>query len=206
MAWTAEKLLTAIRDDKGGDCITEERLVMVTGLTALQVKNSACTLRRNGLLERIGKGCHKLTSAGNEALKAGAKLRSGPKGSGQTGCRVWAKETARVRTWRAMRLRRKFSVPELIGLVADESDRGDITSSIRNYVCALGKAGYLVELPRREPGASSTSNGHKRWWLQDEKDTGPQAPVWRVPQKKVYDPNTEETHDISAKEDEEVTA
>jgi len=195
MAWIAKQLLTIIREARISECITEEVLVELTGLTPKQVENAAQVLCRNGLLERTGQGCHTLTSAGKAALKSGAEIHSGPRGS-QPGHRIW-KDTLRIRVWRAMRIRRKFTVTDLAMLVADGSERGDITSNVQKYVRALAKAGYLIELPKREKGAAMTGKGYKRWWLQDDQDTGPQAPVWSADKKTVFDPNTLETHDIS---------
>lgn len=186
MAWNGEKLLTAIGESNPRHCITEARLVELTGLAASQVKQSASTLIGNGLMEKTVNGCLRLTRAGRQAVESGASIRS----------KRVLKDTLRVRVWRAIRIRRKFSVPEIISLVVDENARGDITSNVQKYVRALGKAGYLVELPRREQGTAVTSPGYKRWWLQDGKDTGPQAPVWSLEKRRVYDPNTEETHDI----------
>lgn len=204
MTWTAEQLLTVIRDSGMRECITEARLIELTGLTPRQVECSAATLRRNGLIEKTGRGCHKLTSAGKEALTAGARLRSGPKGSWNKGTRRKAGNTLRERVWRAIHIRRKFTVPEIITLVVDGTERGDVTSNVQKYIRALARAGYLIEMKRREPCVSPTSPGFKRWWMQDEKYTGPIAPVVRNNFTIVYDPNTEETHDISAKEDVEV--
>lgn len=191
MAWIAQQLLTAINAQRDRDCITEMDLVMRSLLTAKQVEQAALTLRRNGLIEKTGKGCHTLTAAGKKMLDAGkTALTSGPKGGGQTGKRV-RKMSLRIGIWRAFRIRRKLSVPEIIALVVDGSERGDVTSNVQKYVSALAKAGYLIEMPRREPGTALTSNGFKRWWLADGKDTGPKAPVWRAARGSVYDPNTE---------------
>ena len=190
MAWIAEQVLTAIRDERVCECITEGRLIMVTGLSKRQVQQSCRLLRASGLLEKTAEGCHTVTKAGLEAINAGARYRSGPKDATQHGKRVW-KDTCRIRMWRAIRLRRKFTVPEIVSLVADDNARGDMTSNVQKYVRALAKAGYLVELPRREPCKSPTSPGFKRWWLQDDKDTGPLAPVWRLERGTVYDPNSE---------------
>lgn len=189
MAWIAEQVLQAIRDDRICDCITEDRLMMTTSLSRRQVQQSCRLLRASGLLEKTEAGCHSITRAGLEAIKAGARYRSGPKDAKQNGKRIW-KDTCRIRIWRAMRIRRKFTVPEIIILVADGSERGDVTSNVQKYVRALARAGYLVELPRREAGSAPTSNGYKRWWLRDDKDSGPQAPVWRLERGTVYDPNT----------------
>lgn len=190
MVWISEQLLTAICQAAPSACITEARMVELTGLSAKQVEQSALKLRKHDLLEKTSRGCYKLTAAGKEALPWKLKLRSGPRGSGQTGKRV-RKMSLRIGIWRAFRIRRKLSVPEIIALVVDGSERGDVTSNVQKYVSALAKAGYLIEMPRREPGTALTSNGFKRWWLADGKDTGPKAPVWRAARGSVYDPNTE---------------
>jgi hypothetical protein len=194
--WIAEQILTAIRNDRICDCITEEHLVMLTGLTQPQVYWAVLTLRRNDLIEKTGKGCYKLTSAGNQAIISGTNVHSGPRGGGQTGKRV-LKDTLRLRLWRAMRIRRKFSVADILPLAVEGNERGDVTSNAHKYVRALCRAGYLTELPKRDPGIAPTSNGYKRYWLQEGNNTGPQAPVWSMDKKTVYDPNTETTHDIS---------
>ena len=188
MAWIAEKILTAIRDSGMRECVTEERLLDLTGLSKRQVQDSCRLMRHHGLLTKTAEGCHQVTKAGMEAINAGARYRSGPKDEKHNGKRIWV-GTIRIRIWRAMRIRRKFSVPEIITLVADESS-GDMTSNVQKYIRALAKAGYLIELPKREAGSAPTSNGYKRWWLTDEKDTGPKAPVWRPDRRTVFDPNT----------------
>lgn len=189
MAWIAEQVLTAIRDSGMRECVTEDRLLELTNLSKRQVQQSCRLLRGSGLLEKTEEGRHTVTRAGLEAINAGARYRSGPKDGQQNGRRVW-KDTHRIRIWRAIRIRRKFSVPEIIALVADETARGDMTSNVHKYVRALARAGYLIEMPRRDAGGALTSNGYKRWWLRDDKDTGPLAPVWRPKRGTVYDPNT----------------
>lgn len=205
MVWTSETILTAIGKASRRECITEARLVEITGLKERAVHDSCFKLTRHGLLEKTGRGCHRLTDAGKAALDAGkTALRSGPaKGQQESGQRI-VSNALRKRIWSAMRIRRKFTVPEIIGLIVQGDERGDVTSNVQKYIKALYRAGYLVLMPRREPCVSPTSPGFKRWWLPDDKDTGPQAPVLRANMTLVYDPNTEETHDISARKDEEV--
>jgi len=202
MAWIAEQLLTAIRDSDMRECITEDRLLELTGLTKRQVQESCRLLRASGLLEKTAQGCHTITEAGSVALESGAKFRSGPKGK-LNGKRVY-KDTIRLRVWRAVRIRRKFTAHEIITLVADET-RGDMTGNVQKYLRALVLAGYLIELPKREATARS-SYGYKRYWLSDDKDTGLEAPVFSERNSTVYDPNTKETHDISAHKDEEASS
>lgn len=189
MAWIAEQLLEAIGRTAPRDCITEAAVMRITGLSARQIEQGILKLRKHGLVEKVSPGCHKLTDAGREADAEGLKIRSGPRGGGQPGKRIH-KDTLRIRVWRAIRIRRKFSIPDLVSLVAEGGER-DIESNIRKYLSALTRAGVLTELPRREAGSALTSNGYKRWWLRDEKNTGPLAPVWRQGANTVYDPNTE---------------
>lgn len=189
MAWIAEQLLTAIGRAAPRDCITEAAVLLITGLTPRQIEQGILKLRKHGLVEKVEPGCHKLTDAGRAAVQSGARLRSGPRGNGQPGKRIH-KDSLRIRVWRAIRIRRKFSIPDLVSLVAEGGEK-DIESNIRKYLSALTRAGILTELPRREAGTALTSNGYKRWWLTDGKDSGPLAPVWRQGANTVYDPNTE---------------
>ncbi len=187
MKWTAEQLLQAIAQASPSECITEARMVEITGLSARQVEHAALKLRKYGLLEKTGQGCHILTESGREAAAAGKTLRSGP--TAWTSPKV-NKDSLRIRAWRAMRIRRKFSIPDLCMLVAQGGEK-DIESNVGKYVRALEKAGYLIRMAKREAGVALTSNGHIRYWLPDDKDTGPLAPIWRVAAGEVYDPNTE---------------
>lgn len=192
MIWTAETVLTAIKDCYHIDCVREEDIADKSGLTAKQVEQACLKLRKHGLLEKCEKGCHTITDAGREAMVSGAKLRSGP--------RKWTapkvnKNSLRIRVWRAMRIRGKFSIPELELLVAQGNEK-NITNNIGKFVRSLEKAGYLVKLAKREPGTSLTSNGFHRYWLLPDMNTGPKAPVWRVAAKTVFDPNTEKEHPL----------
>lgn len=190
MAWISEQLLTAIGKHAPDECITAQRLITLTGLDARQVDNAQRKLRNHGLIELTGPGCYRLTSTGKEALAAGsAAVRSGPNGT-QPGTRIF-KDTLRARVWRAIRVRRKFGMRDLEMLVAQGGER-DISSNIGKYLRGLERAGYLVKLPRREAGTALTSNGFTRWWLPDDKDTGPRAPVLSAHKGTVYDPNTEQ--------------
>lgn len=194
MAWIAEQLLQAIGRAAPRDCITDDAVVQITLLNSRQVEQGILKLRKYGLVEKISPACHQLTDAGREAVASGLKLRSGPRGSGQPGKRIH-KNTLRIRVWRAIRIRRKFSIPDLVALVAEGGEK-DIESNIRKYISALTRAGILTELPRREAGTALTSNGYKRWWLTDVRDPGPLAPVWRQGANTVFDPNTETEIDL----------
>jgi hypothetical protein len=188
--WNAENLLKAIAEASTKECITEARMAEITGMEPVQIERAALKLRKHDLLTKTARGCHKLTDAGRAAAAEGKQLRSGPNGQ-HSGPKV-NKDSLRIRAWRAMKLKQKFSIPDLCMLCAQGEEK-DIVSNLRKYVTALEKAGYLTRLNRREPGQALTSNGHIRWWLMPEKITGLAAPVWSQSNNSVYDPNTEST-------------
>lgn len=196
MIWTAEKILHAIAKSNV-HCVKEEDIAAFTGLTAKQVEQGCLKLRQHGMLEKTEQGCHLTTDAGREAMFAGATIRSGPKGK-HIAPKI-NKNSLRIKVWRAIRIKSKFFIPDLAMLVAEGGEK-DITSNIGKYIRALEKAGYIVKMPKREPGTKMTSNGHIRYWLLPERDTGPQAPVWRVAANVIYDPNTELEHGLLKEE------
>ncbi len=194
MAWIAELLLTAIAQAKPRECFTAKDVELATGMTAKQVENAIGKLSRHALIEKTQPGCLRLTAAGRAAAEGGQKLRSGPRGR-QPGARGRS-EGMRVRAWRAMRVRRKFSIADLVMLTAQGGER-DPESNLLKYVRALTRAGILVELKHREAPTSLTSNGAKRWWLMESRDPGPLAPTVRWQRNQVYDPNSEVLHDMA---------
>lgn len=187
MAWTAEQLLTAVGQASPRECITEARMAEITGLTPRQIEPAVLRLRKHGFMTKTGQGCHKLTAAGRAALAAGRKIRSGPNGP-ETGHRR-RDRGIRQRVWNALRTGKKLTVDDLI-MRACEGEERDPRSNVRKYLVALARAGYVRQMPVREPGLNPTSNGCVRWWLV--KDTGPAAPVARMSRRALWDVNTEE--------------
>lgn len=188
MTWPAQKILTAIVELSHLDCVDIDLLVHNTELARKQIADACTVLVNRELIERIKPGCYKITSAGLVLIQSGGEVKSGPRGE------TAAKQhtgTLRVKSWRAMRQRKKFSLNDLIVLVAD-GDEKSIESNLGKYLRALERAGYLTRMARREAGTATTSNGYLRYLLV--RDSGPIAPVWRPSKNAVYDPNTREEH------------
>lgn len=185
--WTTEALLTAIHAASPRECITEERMVKLTGRTHGAIVGSLTLLRKHGLVKKTDKGCHKLTDAGRAAVAEGVTLRSGGKGQRHTG-RRFVKGSLRERAWLAMRILGRFSIADLV-MRAAEGDEKSVDTNLRDYCRVLIKAGYLVELPVRERGP--TRRGFNRYALLPEMNAGPKPPVHRQTAGSVYDPNTE---------------
>lgn len=188
MTWPAQNILTAIVSLSHLDCVDIDLLVHHTGMERKNIGNACAILIARELIERIKPGCYKLLPAGLVLVKTGGEVKSGPRGE------TAAKQhtgTLRVKTWRAMRQRKKFSLNDLIVLVADGDEKA-IESNVGKYLRALERTGYLTRMARRAAGTATTSNGFLRYLLV--RDSGPLAPVWRQGKSAVYDPNTQEEH------------
>jgi len=88
------------------------------------------------------------------------------------------------RTWRLLRIRKKLSTAEAVGLLCDGKDDAKAlrraTGLVSRYLRILCAAEYLRELPSKNPRAG------KRYVLV--RDTGPGAPFVRV-RGALMDPN-----------------
>ncbi len=171
----------------GNACLTIDQLVGELDLTRRQVSNSASILLRRGYLERMAIGCYQLTPAGVAAAVAGEVITAQKKGASRAVRRP--KNSVRERAWRAMRVRRRFTVPDLVADAVIEGE-SDPTKNIWAYLRHLQKVGYVAELPSRAKGTALTSNGFKRWMIV--RDTGPYAPVVLSKADGVHDFNTGE--------------
>lgn len=185
MTWTSQRLLDAVAKSRPEDCVTDERMVELTGLTPKQVENCLVRLRRAGFMVRTGPGCHVLTPAGLEA--AGKPFTSGPRGPEHG--RRQRDPGLRQRVWNVLRMGRKVSIDDILLRVVTGTEK-DAAGNVGKYLRALARAGYVRRLPLREAPLSMTSNGAIRWHLVS--DTGPRAPVCSVARDAVYDPNLEQ--------------
>lgn len=170
-----------------GSCRTIQDLEIVLDLTRRQVSDAASKLLRRDYLMRMGTGCYQLTEAGIVAATAGEVITSGPRGPRDTP-RI-LRNTLRERAWRSMRIRRRFTIPDLVADAATDADKRP-DDNLQRYLRALSVAGYVRALPRRAEGTALTSNGFKRWMLVN--DTGPLAPVILSKKPAIRDRNTGE--------------
>ena len=184
MAWLSQQVLASLAVNAPGG-LAREALERVSGRS---LENALLKLRRRGWVA-LEECRYRITSAGRAFLDSGKRVTSGPRGP-ETGRRRYT-GTLRERVWRAIRIRRKFSALEIIPLVVKGAEK-DAESNVGKYLRALTRSGFLAALPSRERGTAPTSNGFKRYLLV--RDSGPQAPLWRMGRSTVYDPNTEEEH------------
>ena len=170
-----------------GAVLTVDSVEARLDLTRRQISDAAACLHRRGYLIWLGVGRYCLNEAGHAAAAAGEVITSGRRGT-RNSIRI-ARNTLRERAWRSMRMRRRFTMSDLISDAANEKD-GRPEDNLRRYIRRLAEAGYLGELPRRAPGTALTSNGFKIWVLL--RDTGPLSPVVLDKKNAIRDRNTRE--------------
>ena len=201
--WTSQAVMEAVKAlVKPNGCVNHKFIVRHTKLTGRQVAD-ACTklvthgylVRENYLCGDVKPGCYQLTALGRAAMEEGARVTSGPKGP--TGIKPRT-DTVRDRAWRVLRIRRKGSAPELLGLLMDaDGDEKTVKraqNNLNKYLRVLEQSGYLA-LMRREAPQSPTSNGAKRFLLV--RDTGPLPPIPQLALHKVFDQNERKQYDIT---------
>jgi predicted transcriptional regulator len=173
-----------------GVCLTVQQLYNSIGGQRNRITKSVGKLITRGYVERVEKGCYQLTSKGIEFKATGKAIKSGPYTPKTGVVRNSVKPTLKRKVWRALPALQKFTIPELIAIAADGTEK-DAYGSIQRFLYVLCCAGYLREMPRRSPGTKLTSNGNKRYALV--RHTGQSAPRSRGA-KKLFDPNTKELH------------
>lgn len=204
MIWTSQIVMGAIKALVcPSGCVKHAAISKHTGLTGKQVANACAKLESHGYLVRekysdatVKPGCYKLTALGQAALEEGAKLTSGPKAAhGKPKIRS---DSLRDRAWRTLRIRRKVSVPELVGLLfdagTDDKTIQRATNNLHKYLRFLFRSEYVAEI-RREAPQSLTSNGVKRYFLV--RDTGPLPPVPLQLIDKMLDQNENKQYDYT---------
>lgn len=147
------------------------------GLATPQLKKTFRCLRARGYIRTV-EGVHEITEAGRSTLEQDEEITCGPRKG-----RKRNEGSLRARAWRAMRIKEKFSLDDLLTLLCDGTELS-AENNLRSYLRALEGAGYLVELKRRGP------ENTPRWWLS--RDTGLRAPSWNRLTRTVADPNTGE--------------
>ncbi len=177
MTWLGLPTLRALAS---GPLLTAE-LAKAMGISVDSTRSVCRCLRARGLMRTV-EGIHELTEAGRQAMTIGQEITCGPDKGG-----VRRAESLRAKAWRAMRIKVKFSLDELLSLLCDGEEK-DAAGNLRRYLRALELTGYLVEMKR------TGADGSRRWWLA--KDTGLHAPAWNKKAWTLTDPNTGESHDL----------
>ena len=183
------RVITKVFELVGNIPITFEQLAVNTKENRKSISNSLCHLIHLGYVERSENSSYRLTQQGISLKTSGQEVTfsTGPT-KGYLKQHVH-RHSLRERVWRLIRLKRKFSIKDLLSIVLNGTEK-DPESNIQRYLKALSRTHYISELKMREAGNVKQSNGFKRYVLI--KDTGNKAPLLRMQSKEVYDPNTGE--------------
>lgn len=180
---STEKILAVLPPP--GDCLTTMEIAEKSAVDRRQAAKSLDVLRRRGLARRVWRGCYRLTAAGEAFRAAGRRIKSGPGGPLTGRRRLGA--TAAAAAWAVMRVRKKFTVPDLQCLCD-----GLTAANAHKVIGKLLRAGYVRRLANRDPGTAPTSPGFVKYLLV--RDTGPRAPFYSPKTDELIDPNTGESH------------
>lgn len=163
-----------------GACLDIDELAGGLSFPRAALAGMLAALVLDGAVERVEQGCFRQSpNASPYAQLPGVEPIMGDR-------RRRARAKIQLRLWRAIRMRLKFTVGDLIRLASKDGDR-PISEAASHYVRCLARAGYLRPLPR-ENGARA----QKRWLLV--RNTGAAAPVTLRTGASfcVVDPNTGE--------------
>ncbi len=178
---------TIILHHVGSACLTIGELAEQLGLSTEQVSQASSLLIRRGLLERVVRGCFQLTAEGRAAAAAGVEIGSGPANLCERKIPERGRPSLQQRAWNVMRLRRRFTVPELVMCAAKDGDAGP-DDTVQRYLRALARAGFAKVVDRRPDGRRAAVC--KVYTLV--KDTGHFAPSVVRRGSAVFDHNTGE--------------
>lgn len=184
-------LQEAVRDNLPPQaCLTIDELdAALPDHSRKSIVKATLKLMTRGLLERVEVGCYQLTDKGIQSRESRETLTSGPNAPHTAKARKQKGSNLRLRVWRVMSVKQKFTIDELLS-VAAKGEEKNARNNVQQYLRHLYRAGYLREL-RRAPGDALTSNGFKRY--QIIRHTGPLAPIPR--KNGVFDRNTGELHE-----------
>jgi len=176
----AENQNTILRAIGSDACLTIEALEAATGLSRKAISQACTKLVYRGFVDRVETGCFQLTKEGRIVVSNNAVLNSAP-------IRPFGKKrkhgkSMRIRIWRAVRLKQKFTISDIVTL-ASKNEKAP-RDSVQRYLRLLFQSGYLRDL--------KSDKRTRRYVLI--RDTGPEAPMIQRDKKAVYDPNTEETY------------
>jgi hypothetical protein len=188
MAGTATELLRTLATVP--TCITISQLADQLQWSRKRLRKAINVLRRYKMITSVRKGCYRATPAGHEAHKAALAIRPGPR-KGSKRAQRHDPNALRSRLWRAMRLKRRFTVGDLISCACTEDEQArpkKAIASAQRYLSLLRRQGYVIVQQQREPGTRPTSPGFKRYLLLPDRDTGHLAPQIRK-DGSLFDPN-----------------
>lgn len=185
---TSQAVLKALGSRLGK--VPAATLAAETSLSLDRIYSALAVLIRLGFAQKCGEGHAKATAEGLRLLEAGKGIHHGPKGP-----RALEQDgtSLRSRLWRALRLLHKASVRDLLEL-AERGTEGNAAMNAKDYLNALVRSGHLSRVRKGVPEPPATTPPTRYCLVRD---TGPMPPQWNKRQRRIYDPNTQESFDVA---------
>ena len=159
-------------------------LARQTGLPLLSISEASGLLICRGYVERSIDGDYSLTAEGELFKASGERIGSGPAGTNRALRRF--PNSFRQRCWTAMRLEKRFIVPDIL-ILAQKSEK-HARDNLHFYIRRLVAGGILARLPGLAEGDALTSPGYPIYLVL--RDVGPLAPIIKR-NGSLVDPNEE---------------
>lgn len=170
-----------------GAPVTIAEMAAALGQPNRKVVYAMDKLRIQGFVDRVKTGRYQLTQNGLDARAAGKRVTSGPNGP-LTGQKRPRRKTLKAKVWKALRVRGKATIDELIQVIGDCGLK-DPRGSAQRYLYTLARAGYVCTLKNRRAGTAPTSPGYKVYVLLPGMSTGPTPPMYSQKHGAVIDFN-----------------
>ncbi|WP_457798133.1 hypothetical protein [Methylocystis sp. S23] len=169
--------------------LTTEQLARRVGKPRKAVAETVGRLIIGGYVERSERGVYSLSEEGKRKIESGERFRPGPRGPLAN---PQAPKTGRLRqrAWNAMRIKKRFTVEDLVTLASRGGEKLP-HNNLQRYLRALAAAGYVTKRASRSmEGQSPASNGLIVYRL--EKNSGEVAPSVAHDGRSIFDHNTKE--------------
>ena len=183
------EVMTKVFNEMADKSVKLDELTQKLELSTKSISQAVGNLIKHGYATRSSTGVYRLTDKGKSLKRSGQPLVINPGPEKGYQWPIEKKDNFRSRAWKAIRIKQKFTVNDILMLAKDGSEKQAL-NQLHIYLRALTRAGFLMELKSREPGYALTSNGFKRYALI--KDPGYLAPVFRRRENEVFNPNNGE--------------
>ena len=158
------EVMTKVFNEMDDKSVKLDELAQKLELSTKSISQAVGNLIKHGYATRSSTGVYRLTDKGKSLKRSGQPLVINPGPEKGYQWPIEKKDNFRSRAWKAIRIKQKFTVNDILMLAKDGSEKQAL-NQLHIYLRALTRAGFLMELKSREPGYALTSNGFKRYAL-----------------------------------------
>ncbi len=151
------EVMTKVFNEMDDKSVKLDELAQKLELSTKSISQAVGNLIKHGYATRSSTGVYRLTDKGKSLKRSGQPLVINPGPEKGYQWPIEKKDNFRSRAWKAIRIKQKFTVNDILMLAKDGSEKQAL-NQLHIYLRALTRAGFLMELKSREPGYALTSN------------------------------------------------